>query len=81
MPNSNNSRMLYTTVIGVGLAAWLLASTILEHITRLSLLAIIVIATASALVAGGAKYEALRANTKIDESRESYISSTSHSLP
>ncbi|MBS9531758.1 MULTISPECIES: hypothetical protein [unclassified Wolbachia] len=68
MPNSNNPRMLYTAVIG--LAVGLVASTILEHTTRLSILAIIGIATASALVAGGATYEALRPNTKIDESKE-----------
>ncbi|WP_353279382.1 hypothetical protein [Wolbachia endosymbiont (group B) of Xanthorhoe designata] len=76
-----NPIMLHTAVIGVGLAVGLVASTVLAHTTRLSLLAIIVIATASALVSGGATYEALRPNTKVDESRESYISSTSHSLP
>ncbi|WP_353280894.1 hypothetical protein [Wolbachia endosymbiont (group B) of Tholera decimalis] len=80
MPNSNNPRMLYTAVIGVGLAVGLVASTILEHTTRLSILAIIGIATASALVAGGATYEALRPNTKIDESKEVQIKSSHHSL-
>ncbi|WP_264682665.1 MULTISPECIES: hypothetical protein [unclassified Wolbachia] len=80
MPNSNNPRMLYTAVIGVGLAVGLVASTILEHTTRLSILAIIGIATASALVAVGATYEALRPNTKIDESKEVQIKSSHHSL-
>ncbi|MEC4734723.1 MAG: hypothetical protein O7161_02055 [Wolbachia endosymbiont of Halictus tumulorum] len=80
MPNSNNPRMLYTAVIGVGLAVGLVASTILEHTTRLSILAIIGITTASALVAGGATYEALRPNTKIDESKEVQIKSSHHSL-
>jgi len=80
MPNSNNPRMLYTAVIGVGLAVGLVASTVLAHTTRLSLLAIIVIATASALVAGGATYEALRPNTKIDESKEVQIKSSHNSL-
>ncbi|MFL3877324.1 hypothetical protein [Wolbachia endosymbiont of Trichogramma kaykai] len=80
MPNSNNPRILYTAVIGVVLAVGLVASTILEHTTRLGILAIIGIATASALVAGGATYEALRPNTKIDESKEVQIKSSHHSL-
>ncbi|WP_264336762.1 MULTISPECIES: hypothetical protein [unclassified Wolbachia] len=73
-----NPIMLYTAVIG--LAVGLVASTVLEHTTRLSLLAIIVIATASAFVAGGATYTTLRPNTKIDESKEVQIKSSHHSL-
>uniref|UniRef100_A0A3B0JKM4 Uncharacterized protein n=1 Tax=Wolbachia endosymbiont of Aleurodicus floccissimus TaxID=2152762 RepID=A0A3B0JKM4_9RICK len=78
--SDSNSIMLYTAVIGVGLAVGLVASTILEHTTILSILAIIGIATASALVAGGATYAALRPNTKIDESKEVQIKSSHHSL-
>ncbi|OJH31627.1 MAG: hypothetical protein ABOJ95_000700 [Wolbachia endosymbiont of Armadillidium vulgare] len=80
MPNSN-PRMLYTTVIGVSLAAGLVTSTVLEHTTRLSMLAIISMAAVSALVAGYVTYKTIEPNTKVDESRESHISSTSHSLP
>lgn len=75
-----NPIMLYTAVIGVGLAVGLIANTILQHTTRLSMLAIIIIATASALVAGGATYATLRPNTKIDESKEVQIKSSHHSL-
>ncbi|MGL9758018.1 MAG: hypothetical protein ACR5LA_04065 [Wolbachia sp.] len=78
--SDSNSIMLYTAVIGVGLAVGLIANTILQHTTRLSMLAIIVIATASALVAGGATYATLRPNTKIDESKEVQIKSSHHSL-
>ncbi|MCA7010646.1 hypothetical protein [Wolbachia endosymbiont of Tribolium confusum] len=75
-----NPTMLYTAVIGVGLAVGLIANTILQHTTRLSMLAIIITATASALVAGGATYATLRPNTKIDESKEVQIKSAHHSL-
>ncbi|QJT94106.1 hypothetical protein HGO53_01955 [Wolbachia endosymbiont of Diaphorina citri] len=78
--SDSNPIMLYTAVIGVGLAVGLVASTILEHTTRLSMLAIIIIATASAFVAGCATYATLRPNTKIDESKEVQIKSSHHSL-
>ncbi|OCA05984.1 hypothetical protein [Wolbachia endosymbiont of Trichogramma pretiosum] len=70
MTNSNNPRILYTAVIGVGFAVGLVASTTLKYTTGLGMLAIIGIATASALVAGAATYEVLRPNTKIDELKE-----------
>uniref|UniRef100_A0A3B0JJF4 Uncharacterized protein n=1 Tax=Wolbachia endosymbiont of Aleurodicus dispersus TaxID=1288877 RepID=A0A3B0JJF4_9RICK len=79
VPNSNPI-MLYTAVIGVGLAVGLVANTVLKHTTRLSLLAIIGIATASALVAGSATYTTLKPNTKIDESKEVQIKSSHHLL-
>ncbi|WP_143689085.1 hypothetical protein [Wolbachia endosymbiont of Nilaparvata lugens] len=78
--SDSNPIMLYTAVIAVGLAVGLVASTILEHTTRLSMLAIIIIATASAFVAGCATYATLRPNTKIDESKEVQIKSSHHSL-
>lgn len=78
--SDSNSIMLYTAVIGVGLAVGLIANTILQQTTRLSMLAIIIIATASALVAGGATHTTLRPNTKIDESKEVQIKSSHHSL-
>lgn len=78
--SDSNSIMLYAAVIGVGLAVGLIANTILQHTTRLSMLAIIIIATASALVAGGATHTTLRPNTKIDESKEVQIKSSNHSL-
>ncbi|RDD33710.1 50S ribosomal protein L22P [Wolbachia endosymbiont of Cylisticus convexus] len=80
MPNSNPI-MLYTAVIGISLSVGLVTSTVLEHTTRLSMLAIISMAAVSALVAGYVTYKTIEPNTKVDESRESHISSTSHSLP
>lgn len=73
--------MLYTAVIGAGLAVGLVASTVLEHTTRLSMLAIISIATVSAFVAGYVTYKTIEPNTQVNESKEIQIKSTRHSLP
>lgn len=80
VPDSNPV-MLYTAVIGVGLAAGLLVSTALDHTTKLSTLAIIGITTAFALIAGGATYQALRPRTEANESRVTHISGNSYSFP
>lgn len=79
IPDSNPI-MLYTSVIGSSLSVGLITSTVLEHTTRLSMLAIIGIATTSAIVAGCATYIELRPNTKVSESKEVHINCKRHDL-
>ncbi|QMV45836.1 hypothetical protein HC358_01735 [Wolbachia pipientis] len=57
-PKQSNAA-LYTATVGMGLAAGLIAFTVLERTVRLEMLVMIGIAVASVLVAGGITYAAL----------------------
>ncbi|RDD35691.1 hypothetical protein Wcon_00106 [Wolbachia endosymbiont of Cylisticus convexus] len=83
--NKTIEQLTYTATIGASLAVGLIVYIALEHITGLSMVAIISIAAASALVAGYVTHTTLRPNTQVNESKEVQINckrqnliSTSH---